>query len=143
MVFSYSGDAPTAKDKVRLLIADTREKDSDDNLIYVFEDEELETLLAETGNEIYGAAALAIRSRVADLARTATIKIGGQGLGVTMTFDEATKRLMALADKYEEREADNQAASVLDWRDQDVEELQQMRRDVMLDSSTGEDYDFA
>ena len=143
MVFSYSGDAPTDKDRVRLLIADTRQEDADGNSIYVFEDEELEIFLAQTGDRIFGAAALAIRSRIADLARSATVKIGGQGLGVTMSFDEAMGRLEKLAASYEERERGDYASSVLDWRDDDVETLAAMRQDVLLDGTTGEDYDFA
>ena len=142
MAFSYSGDNPTEVHKIRLLIGDTREKDGSGNLIYIFEDEELDLLLTETGGNVYGAASLAIRSRLAEMARTATVRVGGSGLGATISFDEASKRLEKLADKYEERERDSAAVEIVDWRDSDIEDLAQLRSDVVLDGSTGSGFEF-
>lgn len=142
MSFSYSGDAPTDVHKIRLLTGDTREKDSAGATIYVLEDEEIDTLLGQVGSSIFAAAALAIRSRLAELARAATVRVGGSGLGATLSFDDAYQRLEKLAEHYESREAEAVVSEVDDWSDSDVEYLETLRNDVLLDRESAESAEF-
>ena len=66
MTFSYTTSSPTVRDKVRLLIGDTNAS------LYVFEDGELDMLLALDANDPTLAAARALRIIAADEAKLVT-----------------------------------------------------------------------
>jgi len=99
---------------VRLLIADT------DSTNEIFSDTEITDLLSLAGDSVYLAASLALRSRTADLARVYSVRVGTGGRGMTVSADEAAKRLVMLADRYAELDAQSVTTEVQDWSDPDI-----------------------
>lgn len=115
MVFSYSDDAPTEVHKVRLLISDTVQKDADDRQLYVFEDEEIGTLLDMVGQSLYAAAAQALRSRMIDLAKAYSYKLGRQQGGLEVSTKDSMAALEGMAAIYDQRAADSADTQYIDW----------------------------
>jgi hypothetical protein len=127
VVFSYSGDAPSAVHKVRLMIADTRERDAAGAEVYIFDDEELQTLLDLHSGNLYAAAAAALRARMADLARAYSITAGSKASGgISVSADTPLQALEKLADRYEQRAAQADGPELLDWSAQDLNDLEAM-----------------
>lgn len=126
VAFTYSSDAPTTVHKIRLLIADTVQFDSSGATVYVFEDEELTTLLDLHGGNLFAAAAGAIRAKMAELAKAYSISAGQRGAFLTVSADTPLEALEKLALRYEERANANDAAELLDWSAKDLTELQDL-----------------
>lgn len=137
MVFSYSTDEPTTVHKVRLLLADTNEKDDDGNLAYIFHDEEIQTLLDLNGDNIYATAADALEARVADLARAHAFKLGRAEGAVEVSVADSRKALQELAARWREISEASQPPKVHDWSLQALEDLEQGIHSRVYDS----DYD--
>lgn len=116
----------TDRTDCRLLIADT---DSSNEL---FSDGEIDTFLT-LGVSVYGAAALALRSRISDLSRTFETRIGGGAATVAISTKDAALRLEVLADKYEMLDRDNFAAEIVSWADPDLDEVKTLNRDYRYD----------
>ena len=103
-----------ARDDVRLLIADT------DATNEIFSDAEVDTFLSLAGDSRFLAASLAMRSRTADLARVYSVRVGTGGRGMTVSAEEAAKRVLLLADSYAELDAQSVATELQDWSDPDI-----------------------
>ena len=114
MAFSYSDDAPTEVHKVRLLISDTVEKDGDRTL-YVYEDEEIGTILDMVGQSVFGAAAQCLRTRMVDLSKAYTYKLGRAQGGLEVSTKDSVAALMKLAEMYESKAADSTDTEYVDW----------------------------
>lgn len=121
----------TDRTDCRLLIADT------DAANELFSDAEIDTFLA-LGTSVYGAAALALRSRISDLARTFETRIGGGAATVAISTKEAALRLEVLADKYERLDRESFPAEVVSWADPDLDELKTINRDYRYDREATE-----
>lgn len=124
VAFTYSTDNPTDVHRLRLLIADTTEKDSAGVRLYVYEDEELQTMLDLNAGVLLATAAMALRTRIADLAQTYTVQANARGSGVTISSKDSVAALQALADKYDERAAQSAPAELHDWSAADLNDLE-------------------
>ena len=124
MAFSYSDDAPTEVHKVRLLITDTVEKDADGRILYVFEDEEIGTVLDLVSQSLFGAAAQCLRMRMADMAKAYTYKLGRQQGGVEVSTKDSVAALEKLIAMYESKAADGQDFAYVDWSMQELDDLE-------------------
>ena len=96
MSFSYNTSLTTDLDKVRLLIADTSSS------AIIFQDEEITGLLSMEPN-VYMAAALAIRSRMAAFVTKAiAYRVGAAGGNAALEIDRTSmiKNFNLLADKF-------------------------------------------
>lgn len=102
MVFTYNAKSPSNRDKVRLLIGDTNESR------FIFEDEELNTLLEMHGSDLFLTAAGACRV-VATGASKQAIFLAMPG--VTITKAQIVDKYHTAAEKYEEMAMQRAAAS--------------------------------
>jgi len=84
MAFTYDTTFSSARDKVRLLIGDTRSE------VFVFDDAELDQILTLEGSEVFMSAALAFDVMAGDAAKTAVML---QMPGVNLTAGEVPKVL--------------------------------------------------
>lgn len=91
MAFTYNTPALSDRDRLRLLVGDTKAERP------IFEDAELDDLLALETN-LYATAALACRVMATDSAKRA---VAMSAPGMTWGATEVSRRLMELADKYE------------------------------------------
>jgi len=126
VTFTYSGDAPDAVHKVRLLIADTEQADAAGADIYVFEDEELQTLLDLHSGNLFAAAAAAIRAKMAALASAYSISAGQRSAFLTVSASTPLEALTKLAERYEEKAQSADPTELLDWSAEDLRELEDL-----------------
>lgn len=94
MTFTYNAKSPSSRDKVRLLIGDVNENR------YVFENEELDTLLELNSSDLLLTAAGACRV-IATAASKQAIALSLPG--ATLTKSQISAAYHAAADKYEEQ----------------------------------------
>lgn len=119
MTFTYTTTSPATRDKVRLFVGDTNESR------YMFEDEELDTLISEAGGSTYDAAALVCRVIATDRAKQAIFVTLP---GVSITKSQIPGIYEARAKAFEDmaaRNADADSVSVY------------TETDTYLDSITG------
>lgn len=112
MTFSYTTSSPSTRDKVRLFVGDTNESR------YMFEDEELDTLVSEAGGSVFDAAALVCRVIATDRSKQAIyVQLPGVSINKQSVPEAFEKRAVAF-ETQSSRNAD--ATSVNVYTDTDA-----------------------